>query len=418
MWHGQRSGRAFLQIMRQQALSVLLALTLASPLLAQVAMPDATQMSGLPLPAGDLPNGAVTVRVVRERMGNNLAGQTVTLTGGGQTKSGITDAQGRAQFDGFATGTTVTAEVTVDGETITSQAFPVPARGGVRVALVAGVAKAAATEKAAAEAAAREPARSGVVEFGGESRIILEYQNDTLQVFYILEIMNNARTPIDIGGPLQIDLPAGAAGGAALEGSSPQASVRGERVTVTGPFAPGKTEVQIGFSLPNAGTNYVLTQKWPAALDQVFVAIEKIGPMKLESPQLKETRDANAEGQTFIMGTGPRLNAGETLVLNLTGLPARSPMPRYAVIGLALLIVAIGLWYGLMPAGAESSEIAKLSERRERLMRELVTLERKRSAKALSDAEEARRLKLIADLERVLAGLDRTPGPGDEGLAA
>ena len=110
MWHGQRSGRAFLQIMRQQALSVLLTLTLASPVLAQVAMPDATQMSGLPLPAGDLPNGAVTVRVVRERMGNNLAGQTVTLTGGGQTKSGITDAQGRAQFDGFATGTTVTAD--------------------------------------------------------------------------------------------------------------------------------------------------------------------------------------------------------------------------------------------------------------------------------------------------------------------
>ena len=65
--------------------------------------------------------------------------------------------------------------------------------------------------------------------------------------------MNNARTPIDIGGPLQIDLPTGAAGGAVLEGSSPQATVRGERVTIVGPFPPGKTDVQIGFSLPNAG---------------------------------------------------------------------------------------------------------------------------------------------------------------------
>jgi hypothetical protein len=404
--------------MRKQALGLLIAIAVAVPALAQVVMPDASQLSGVPLPAPELPNTTVTVRVVRERMGNNITGQTVTLRGAGLSKSAVTDAQGRVQFTDFATGTMVTAEAIVDGETLISQTFPVPAKGGVRVALVAGVAKAAAAEKAAAEAAAREPARSGVVEFGGESRIILEYQNDTLQVFYILEIMNNARTPIDIGGPLQIDLPAGAAGGAALQGSSPQASVRGERVTVTGPFAPGKTDVQIGFSLPNAGANYVLTQKWPAALDQVFVAIEKIGPMKLESPQLKETRDANADGQTFIMGTGPRLNAGETLVLNLTGLPARSPAPRYAVITLALLIVAIGLWYGLMPGGAESSEIARLSERRERLMRELVTLERKRSAKALSDAEEARRLKLVADLERVLAGLDRTPGPGDEGVAA
>ena len=404
--------------MRKQALGLLLSLILAAPLMAQIAMPDATQMSGVPLPAADLPNGAVTVRVVRERMGNNIAGQSVTLKGGGQSKSGVTDAQGRAQFEGFDVGTTVTAEATVDGETITSQTFPVPATGGIRVALVAGVAKAAAAEKAAAEAAAKEPARSGVVEFGGESRIILEYQNDTLLVFYILEIMNNARTPIDVGGPLQIDLPQGAAGGAALEGSSPQASVRGERVTVTGPFAPGKTVVQIGFSLPNAGANFVLTQKWPVALDRVFVAIEKIGPMKLESPQLKDTRDTNAEAQTFIMGTGPRLNAGDTLVLNLTGLPARSPTPRYAVIGLAMLIVAIGLWYGLMPAGPETSEAAKLSEKRERLMRELVTLERKRATRALAVGDEARRLKLIADLERVLAGLDQTPGPGDEGLAA
>lgn len=404
--------------MRKQALSLLLALILAAPALAQVAMPDATQMSGVPLPAPDLPNAVVTVRVVRERMGNNIAGQTVTLKGAGITKSAVTDAQGRAQFSDFATGTAVTAEAIVDGETLTSQTFPVPTKGGVRVALVAGASKAAATEKAAADAAAKEPARSGVVEFGGESRIILEYQNDTLQGFYLLEIINNARTPIDVGGPLQIELPPGAAGGAALDGSSPQVSVRGEHVTITGPFAPGKTSVQLGFSLPNAGAAYVLNQKWPAAMDQVFVAIEKIGPMKLVSPQLKETRDVPSDGKTFIMGTGPRLNAGEALVLNLTGLPALNPNPRYAVIVLALAIVAIGLWFGLRPVGPETSENALLTERRERLMRELVTLERKRSAKPLNDADEAKRVKILADLERVYAGLDHTPGPGDEGVAA
>ena len=46
---------------------------------AQVAMPDAAQMSGMPLPAPELPNATVTVRVVRERMGNNVPGQEVTL---------------------------------------------------------------------------------------------------------------------------------------------------------------------------------------------------------------------------------------------------------------------------------------------------------------------------------------------------
>ena len=57
-----------------------LALALVAPgASAQVAMPDARQMSGVPLPAGDLANGTVTVRVVRERMGNNVPNQEVTL---------------------------------------------------------------------------------------------------------------------------------------------------------------------------------------------------------------------------------------------------------------------------------------------------------------------------------------------------
>ena len=63
-----------------------------------------------------------------------------------------------------------------------------------------------------------------------------------------------------------------------LQGSSPQASVLAARVTITGPFPPGKLVAQVGFSLPNAGANLALTQKWPAALSQIFVAAEKIGP--------------------------------------------------------------------------------------------------------------------------------------------
>ena len=119
------------------------------------------------------------------------------------------------------------ATTTVDGETLTSQEFPVPARGGVRVALIAGIAAAAAKEKAEAEAAAKVPARPGVVEIGPESRIIIEYQDDNLTVFYLLEIVNNARTPIDIGGPLLIRLPTGAAGASMMQGSSPHASAAG-----------------------------------------------------------------------------------------------------------------------------------------------------------------------------------------------
>ena len=58
---------------------------------AQVAMPDARQMSGVPLPAGELANGTVTVRVVRERMGNNVPNQEVTLATPDGNVSAVSD---------------------------------------------------------------------------------------------------------------------------------------------------------------------------------------------------------------------------------------------------------------------------------------------------------------------------------------
>ena len=299
----------------------------------QVNMPDPSAIAGQPLPAPELPNATVSVRVVRERMGNNVAGQAVTLNVGNSPRTAKTDAQGRAQFDGLPPGTVVQATTTVDGEVLTSQQFSVPGTGGVRVALIAGIATAAAREKAAAEAAAREPARPGVVEIGPESRVVIEFQDDRLTVFYLLEIVNNARTPIDIGGPLLIELPTGAAGASMMQGSSPNASVRGDLLTITGPFRPGVTPAQVGFTLPQAGESTAIRQKWPAAMAQVFVGVEKIGALQMSSPQLTDTREMTTEGgAVFIMGTGGRINPGGELVINLSGIPAHSPVPRNIVL--------------------------------------------------------------------------------------
>ena len=380
---------------------------LASEASPQVNMPDPSAMAGTPLPAPELPDRTVTIRVVRERMGNNIPGQVVTLKVGGETRTAKTDEQGRAQFDGLAAGTPVQATTTVDGETLTSQEFPVPAKGGVRVALISGIAAAAAKEKSEAEAAAKMPARPGVVEIGPESRIIIEYQDDNLTVFYLLEVINNARTPIDTGGPLLIRLPTGAAGAAVMQGSSTHASVNGDMLTITGPFPPGKTVAQVGFSLPQAGASYELRQTWPVALAQVFVGMEKIGNMQIASPQLSDVREMSSEGEPFVMATGPRLNAGDTLVLQLTGLPAHSLTQRNVALIATVVIFAIGAWFALSPGKAHAAQDAKLVARREKLMDEVVALERKRQGRPLSDADEARLQRATAELERVIAELDR-----------
>ena len=379
----------------------------ATSTFAQVNMPDPSAIAGTPLPAPELPDRTVTVRVVRERMGNNVAGQAVTLRVGSESRNGKTDEQGRAQFDGLAAGATVQATTTVDGETLTSKEFQVPGSGGVRVALIAGIAAAAAKEKSEAEVAAKLPARPGVVEIGPESRIIIEYQDDNLTVFYLLEILNNARTPIDIGGPMLIRLPTGAAGASIMQGSSQNASAKGDMVTVTGPFPPGKTAVQVGFSLPQAGANYTMRQTWPAAMAQVFVGMEKIGNMQVSSTQLTDVREMNSEGQPFVMATGPKLNAGDTLVLNLTGLPAHSSTPRTVALFTAFVLFVLGAWFAFTPAKAHAAQDAKLQARREKLMNEVVSLERKRRARPLSDAEEARLQRVTTELERVIAELDR-----------
>lgn len=388
----------------------------AAPAAAQVAMPDASQMSGLPLPAGELPVGTISVRVFRERVGNNVAGQSVSVTANGQTKSATTDAQGRAEFPGFTPGDVVVATTTVDGEILASQEITVPSRGGIRVALVAGAGAAAAREQAAAEAAAKEPPRQGIVVIGGDSRIIFEFQSDVLTTFYILEIVNNARTPIDTGEPLDFVLPRGAANPSLMEGSTRQATVRGETIRLTGPFAPGVTSLQIGFSLPDHPSHVTWRQRWPAAFERPFVAAEKVGDMQMASAQLTNIETFNAEGgKTFLLGSGGRLAAGEEMVVDLTNLPAHDMTPRWTAVAIAAAIILVGLFIAFSPG--QQVERALLEGERARLMRELVAIEERRRAGKPKAKDAERRPGLVTELERVLAALDEAPG-GGQGAAA
>ena len=162
----------------------------------------------------------------------------------------------------------------------------------------------------------------------------MEFRDDALQVFYVLEIVNNARARVDIGGPLILDLPTGAAGAAVLEGSSPTATVSGDRVTVTGPFAPGATSVQVGFQLRYDRPNLTVQQTWPAALEQLTVAIEKVGAVSMASPQFSTVGEVPAEtGTVFLLASGPALASGATLNIQLIepSRPFRDPASCDAV---------------------------------------------------------------------------------------
>lgn len=374
---------------------------------AQTQMPSATQMSGVPLPDPQLPVGALTVRVVRGALSNNLPNQKVELAAGSERREATTDATGRAEFRALRPGDRVQAAAIVDGIRVESQVIAMPAQGGVRVMLVVPDASTAARE--AEDAKLRNaPAQPGVVVFGGDSRFIIERGDEALNVFYVLEISNTTRTPIATTAPLIFDLPSGAQSVTLLEGSTPQAIVSGSRVTVTSPFAPGNTPLHIAYELPYRGSRVRIEQKLPAALRDLAVAGETTGGVTMTSDQFPATREMTSEGKSFTVGNGPGLAAGATLAVTFDNLPHHARWPRFTALGIAVAILIGGLVLAFSKPRADAAADRKaLADARNARFQQLEALEASRRAGGVSaDDYAAERARLVGELEDIYARLD------------
>jgi hypothetical protein len=387
-------------------------------------MPDPSLINGRAIPAADMPNGAVTVRVVKEAIGNNMAGQQVRVTVGRTTRTATTDAQGRAEFKDLPQGADAVAEASVEGETLRSQPFAVPTSGGLRVILVAGIAKATERKKQEEAAAAAAPPVKGTVVLGSNTRVLVEFRDDLLEVFYILEIINSARARVDIGGPLTIELPKEAIGATTIEGSSPSATVSNGRLVVTGPFASGTTNVQVGFRLPYRSSELTWTQPWPVALQRVIIGVERLDGLTVTSPQVTNTSEVPAgDGKTmFILGNGPALPPGGTTTITLSGLPYHSATARYVALAIAALITGLGVWLSVSGRRGQDDARQTLVARRNTLLGQLAQLESKRRAGTIDPASySTRRQRIVSELERIYGELDDAgtgPEGGGEGVAA
>jgi len=365
-------------------------------------MPDPRQMSGVPLPVPDLAPGTVTVRVVRGTMTNIIPNQDVELTGGASVMRAKTSDAGRAEFTGLAPGTRVKASTTVNGERLESQEFAVPATGGIRIALVATDAEAQKNAQAAAQ--------PGTVVFGPQTRFVFEMGDEALNVFMLLEVLNGASAPVQPPHPVVVDLPADSQGAGVMEGSAPNGVLQGKHLVINGPFAPGSTLVQAGFSLPIEGSSLTWEQRFPVALEQLSVMAQKVGAMQLQSSQIADHRDMPVQGEMFIVAKGPSIAAGQPLTLTLTGLPHHATWPRNLALALAVAILSAGAWASTRStkrAPEEQARRKKLDARRERLFAELAAVEQQHRDHTI-DAERyaSRRKEVVAALERVYAELD------------
>ncbi len=314
---------------------------------AQLQMPDPKQIAGVPLPATDLPGGTISVRLIRGGFDKNLPDTPVEFSVDGKVRTVKTDASGRAQVAGLPRGAKVRASAVVDGTRLQSQEIVV-GESGVRFVLVAVDPE---LERRAEEdrRLAASPAVKGIVVFGPETRMIAEMSKDQLNIFYVLQILNTARTPVDPGGPVIFDLPRDARGATLLQESSKQATVKGHRVIVTGPFAPGPTMVHVAYQQPYTSDTARIEQKFPASVQNLNLIVLQIGGLDVRSAQIATKREVTDQGQKLIVANGPSIAAGQTLQLDISGLPHHAQWPRYLALSLASVIVGAGIWAAVFP---------------------------------------------------------------------
>jgi hypothetical protein len=215
--------------------------------------------------------------------------------------------------------------------------------------------------------------------------------------------------------------PAGAKSLTVLEGSTPQAKVAGDKVVVSGPFAPGETQLQIAYRISYDGDTVSFSQLVPLQLRQATVVARKLGDMKLEVAGLRSQREAKFEGRTYVIATGDKVDANGQLDVRLRGLPHRSPWPRYAALFFALAITLTGVWIAVQPdRGAQDDTDARtLRTRRATLFDQLVNVERRLTtpAGAADPALRERREALVAEIEDLDDVLDSVTSAARERAA-
>jgi hypothetical protein len=151
-------------------------------------------------------------------------------------------------------------------------------------------------------------------------------------------------------------------------------------------------------------------QIMPLPLGQVSVLVQKVGEMQLQSPQVADHRDMPLQGETFIVGKGPAVPAGQVIRFSLSGLPHQPVWPRNVALALASAILAAGVWGSsrrrpLKQAGQDRRK--RLDAKRDRLFAELAAIEEQHREKTIDpERYAARRRELLASLERVYAQLD------------
>ena len=260
--------------------------------------------------------------------------------------------------------------------------------------------------------------------FGGNTRVLMQFSDDSLEVYYILEIVNSARARVDIGGAARHRHCRGARRArTALEGSSPPATRHRARDHITGRFAPGTTLVQVAFRMPYSGDRAdVAAGLAGRACSRSPSASRRSATSRSRRRSSRRCSDVTRRRRLVTCSApAPALRPAARSTSTISNLPLHSPVPRYVALGLA----------GCSPARRLARRPAQRPRRhppdaraapRQLLAPARRKLESKRRAGTVDPrAITRRRQRLDGELERIYGELDEAstgPQGGGEGVAA
>ena len=337
-------------------------------------------MSGLPLPDGELPDGTISVRVIRGQLANNVTDHPVDLHQGDIVTTATTDANGRATFLTLNPGVEVYAVTELDGQRIQSQRFGVPGRGGVRLMLVG----------AADPTVLGEARRAGICDVWervvdpdragrGNRRGLLPARR-----------AQHGPGPGRAGGADRLRRAARGGGGHRAAGVvAPDDRGGVARRVARDRFHRAPARFALGTVLPYTSGSLAVSQRFPANLEALVMMVEKWGTMDVASAQISRRGDLSAEesgGAPYLLAGGPLIAAGEPLAFELTGLPHHNRMPTNLALAVAFGMLAIGTWGAFAPAssagpGPTATRRRAAEARKEKLFADLVKVERQRRAR-------------------------------------
>lgn len=382
-------------------------------------------------PSGALPG--VAIRIVRQAADSAVAAE------------GTTDAQGRIDLQDLPAGETVVVTATLDGQSIDSQPFEIPASGGVKVTYDLQIQTVAAAPVARFDGVAHGPDKIYYARTRSDGQVYLsppfqmvpgrgavvgiliypqllfgfqggaELDDDRMWFQLRIAIANPSLTPLATGKEgLLIPLPPGFIGASVEDEMASRVKVDPDHGLIwRGSFPPGQREFMTSFALPVEGGDVHFSMPLPFGLWDSHIVLEDFPGAELDVPasaqrDVRETPD----GRRFILLSKINIRPGQSLEFEVRGLPQAPTWKRVLriVAGVGVLILLVWGFGSALATRRRNREAAgeeTLEDRRERLLAKVVALDQKADKGRISAGEHSRRrAALIEELEEVYREID------------